>query len=135
MKIVFLTTLNGYKENIMKINGDQLKRAIDLLSSNYTKEEMIKFYNSQLTTKQLGEVVRQMLNDVKYSKELNEEDSLATGAPVFDTPSAAFWESWGSVIPRMEDAFKQQIKDMIDEGKSLEQIKTFINDNTGVHTN
>ena len=49
-----------------RVNGEQLKQTIDLLSVNYTKEEMIKFYNSQLTTKQLGEVVRQMLNDVKY---------------------------------------------------------------------
>lgn len=49
-----------------RVNGEQLKQTIDLLSVNYTKEEIIKMYNSQLTTKQLGEVVRQMLNDVKY---------------------------------------------------------------------
>lgn len=104
----------------MKINGKQLQDAIRILSKNYEMGYILNAVFSQLTIKQLGEVLRYMLNDVKYNKELNEEASLDTGVPVFDT---------------MEDAFKQQIKDMIDEGKSLEQIKTFINDNTGVHTN
>ena len=125
MKIVFLTILNGYKENIMKINGKQLQDAIRILSKNYDMGYLLNAVFSQLTTKQLGEVLRYMLNDVKYSKELNEEDSLVTGAPVFnDTP-----------MPKFEEVFKQQIKDMIDEGKTIEQIKTFINDNTGVHIN
>lgn len=119
----------------MKINGKQLQDAIRILSKNYEMDYILNAVFSQLTTKQLGEVLRYMLNDVKYGKELNEEASLDTGVPVFDTPSTAFWDSWGNAISRMEDAFKQQIKDMIDEGKSLEQIKTFINDNTGVHTN
>ena len=109
----------------MKINGKQLQDAIRILSKNYDMGYLLNAVFSQLTTKQLGEVLRYMLNDVKYSKELNEEDSLVTGAPVFnDTP-----------MPKFEEVFKQQIKDMIDEGKTIEQIKTFINDNTGVHTN
>ena len=125
MKIVFLTILDGYKENMMKINGDQLKQVIRILSKNFEMDYILNAVFSQLTTKQLGEVVRYMLNDVKYSKELNVEDSLVTGVPVFeDIP-----------MPNFEEVFKQQIKDMIDEGKSLEQIKTFINDNTGVHIN
>lgn len=111
----------------MKINGDQLKQVIRILSKNFEMGYILNAVFSQLTTKQLGEVVRYMLNDVKYGQEpkINMEDSLVTGAPVFEDIS----------IPNFEDAFKQQIKDMIDEGKTLEQIKTFINDNTGVHTN
>lgn len=109
----------------MKINGKQLQDAIRILSKNYEMGYMLNAVFSQLTTKQLGEVLRYMLNDVKYNKELNEEDSLVTGVPVFnDTP-----------MPKFEEVFKQQIKDMIDNGKTIEQIKTFINDNTGVHTN
>ena len=135
MKIVFLTTLNGYKENIMKINGDQLKQVIRILSKNFEMGYILNAVFSQLTTKQLGEVVRYMLNDVKYSKELNEEASLDVGVPVFDSSSTEFWESRKNIIPNMEDVFKQRIKDMIDEGKTIEQIKTYINDSTGVHTN
>lgn len=127
MKIVFLTILDGYKENIMKINGDQLKQVIRILSKNFEMDYILNAVFSQLTTKQLGEVVRYMLNDVKYGQEpkINMEDSLQTGIPVFDNLS----------IPNFEEIFKQQIKDMIEKGKSLEQIKTFINDNTGVHIN
>jgi len=120
----------------MKINGKQLQDAIRILSKNYDMGYLLNAVFSQLTTKQLGEVLRYMLNDVKYNKELNEEDSLTARTPLpFDNPSIAYWESWGNMEWEMEGVLKQQIKDMIDNGKTIEQIKTFINDNTGVHIN
>lgn len=57
----------------MKINGEQLKQTIAILSRSYTKDEVIRMFETQLTTEQLGEIVRQMLNDVKYNNRIPSE--------------------------------------------------------------
>ena len=124
MKIVSLTMPNGYKENIMeRVSGEQLKQTIDLLSSNYTKEEIIKMYNSQLTTKQLGEVVRQMLNDVKYDNTPKIKDISHVG----------FYQEAPQGLP--ENFLMNIVKQKIDDGITIEGLKRFLDDNTGVHTN
>lgn len=119
----------------MKINGKQLQDSIRILSKNFEMGYILNAVFSQLTTKQLGEVLRYMLNNVKYSKELNEEASLDTGVPVFEEPAKYREFVYAPTGNKYEDFMKNNILDLIAQDKTTDEIRDWLDRNTGIHIN